>query len=47
MYAQGLGVAQDKNAAVKWFRTAAGLGHAGAENALDNLVSATASANVI
>jgi len=47
MYAQGLGVAQDKNAAVKWFRTAAGLGHAGAANALDNLVSATAGANVI
>lgn len=47
MYAQGLGVAQDKNAAVKWFRAAAGLGHAGAENALDNLVSATAGANVI
>jgi len=45
MYAQGLGVAQDKNTAVKWFRTAAGLGHAGAENALDNLVSATAGAN--
>ncbi|MBQ0832799.1 MULTISPECIES: SEL1-like repeat protein [unclassified Marinobacter] len=47
IYAQGLGVAQDKNAAAKWFRTAAGLGHAGAENALNNLVSSPegASAN--
>lgn len=46
MYAQGLGVAQDKNTAAKWFRTAVGFGHAAAESALDNLVSATAGANV-
>tara|TARA_R110002074_G_scaffold109131_7_gene235402 strand:+ start:3629 stop:4528 length:900 start_codon:yes stop_codon:yes gene_type:complete len=46
MYAQGRGVAQDKDMAAKWFRTAAELGHTGAENALDNLVSAPAGANV-
>lgn len=45
MYAQGLGVAQDKDAAAKWFRTAIGLGYVGAENALDNLASATEGAN--
>lgn len=45
MYAQGLGVAQDKDAAAEWFRTAIGLGYAGAEIALNNLVSATAGAN--
>jgi len=45
MYAQGLGVAQDKAAAAKWFRTAAGLGHVGAKNTLDNLVSASAGDN--
>ena len=45
IYAQGLGVAQDKEAAAKWFRTAAGLGHAGAGNALDKLASAGAGAN--
>jgi len=42
IYVQGLGVAQDKNAAKKWFRTAVELGHAGAKIALGNLMSANA-----
>ncbi|HEA53738.1 hypothetical protein LCGC14_1033650 [marine sediment metagenome] len=45
MYAQGLGVAQDKEAAANWFKTAVRLGYAGAENALDNLATATADTN--
>jgi len=45
MYAQGLGVAQDKSAAAKWFRKSAALGYAQAESALRNLVSASAGAN--
>lgn len=45
MYAQGLGIAQDKSTAASWFITAAELGHAGAQDALDNLVSAPADAN--
>jgi len=45
MYAQGRGVAQDKDSAAKWFKVAAGLGHAEAESALDNLGSAAAEAN--
>lgn len=45
MYAQGRGVAQDKNMAVKWFKAAAGLGHAEAERALANLDSAPAASN--
>ena len=46
MYAKGLGVAQDKAEAANWFRTAAGLGHAGAQNTLDNLASDSAGDNV-
>lgn len=46
MYAQGRGVEQDRGTAVKWFSTAAELGHAGARDALDNIDSATAGANV-
>lgn len=45
MYANGLGVAQDKAAAANWFRTAAGLGHAGAQSTLDNLASDSAGDN--
>ncbi|RBW48572.1 tetratricopeptide repeat protein [Marinobacter sp. F3R11] len=45
MYAQGAGVAQDKSKAAKWFLTSAELGHAGAQDALDNLVSSSAGAN--
>jgi len=45
LYAQGRGVAQDKNAAAKWFRTAAELGHPGAPAALENVVAATEAAN--
>ncbi len=34
LYASGLGVAHDYQAALKWHRLAAGQGHAGAQNAL-------------
>jgi len=45
MYAHGRGVTEENAKAVKWFRTAAELGHAGAQDALDNLDSATADTN--
>ena len=34
LYASGLGVGQDNQAALKWYRLAAGQGHAGAQNEL-------------
>ena len=45
MYAQGLGVKQDRSTAVKWFGIAAELGHAGAQDALDKLNPAAEHAN--
>ncbi len=45
IYAQGLGVAQDKSTAAKWFNTAIELGYAEAESALDDLASASSDAN--
>ncbi|MDO6442834.1 tetratricopeptide repeat protein [Marinobacter sp. 2_MG-2023] len=45
MYAHGHGVAQDKAAAIKWFKVAAELGQAEAQKALDDLASAAAGTN--
>lgn len=46
MYAQGLGVEQDKDTAEKWLRTAVELGHNEAQNTLDKLNSATVDTHV-